>query len=163
MPLLSRRLLQRLVPVSLELGGKSPLIVWKDADIDQAVELAHFALFFNHGQVCCAGSRLYVHADIYEEFCAKAAERARTRKVRVGTAHSLGGRQGSTATFTNPRAHGAEQALSSPSCLPHVPDWFATVLSPLLLPLSILTQPCKHTIGLSLQMPPSPDASQSLP
>ncbi|GAB4814563.1 hypothetical protein N2152v2_001609 [Parachlorella kessleri] len=72
---------ERLVPVSLELGGKSPLIVWKDADIDQAVELAHFALFFNHGQCCCAGSRLYVHADIYEEFCAKAAERARTRKV----------------------------------------------------------------------------------
>ena len=43
--------------VSLELGGKSPLIVLDDADLDTAVDLAHFALFFNHGQCCCAGSR----------------------------------------------------------------------------------------------------------
>jgi aldehyde dehydrogenase (NAD+) len=43
--------------VTLELGGKSPLIVLEDADIEKAVELAHFALFFNQGQCCCAGSR----------------------------------------------------------------------------------------------------------
>ncbi len=43
--------------MTLELGGKSPLIVLDDADIEKAVELAHFALFFNQGQCCCAGSR----------------------------------------------------------------------------------------------------------
>lgn len=68
-------------PVSLELGGKSPLIIWKDADLDKAVETAHFALFFNHGQCCAAGSRIYVHADIYEQFVAKSTERAKSRKV----------------------------------------------------------------------------------
>ena len=46
--------------VTLELGGKSPLIILDDADIDKAVEMAHFALFFNMGQCCCAGSRLMV-------------------------------------------------------------------------------------------------------
>jgi aldehyde dehydrogenase (NAD+) len=43
--------------VTLELGGKSPLIVLDDAEIEKAVELAHYALFFNQGQCCCAGSR----------------------------------------------------------------------------------------------------------
>eukprot|EP00887_Chlorella_sp_A99_P007910 scaffold12.g7910.t1 len=52
--------------VTLELGGKSPLIVWKDVDVDRAVEDAHFGLFFNHGQCCAAGSRLYVHDAIYD-------------------------------------------------------------------------------------------------
>lgn len=57
--------------VSLELGGKSPCIVFADVDVDIAVEYAHAALFFNHGQNCCAGSRTYVHEDIYEEFVKK--------------------------------------------------------------------------------------------
>jgi aldehyde dehydrogenase (NAD+) len=48
--------------VTLELGGKSPLIVLEDADIEKAVELAHFALFFNQGQCCCAGSRYKISA-----------------------------------------------------------------------------------------------------
>src|SRR5215831_554051 len=46
--------------VTLELGGKSPNIVFADSDLDQAVEGSHFALFFNQGQCCCAGSRLFV-------------------------------------------------------------------------------------------------------
>ncbi|GAA0169767.1 dehydrogenase [Lithospermum erythrorhizon] len=50
-----------LKPVTPELSGKSPFIVCEDADIDQAVELAHSALFFNQGQCCCAGSLTYVH------------------------------------------------------------------------------------------------------
>ncbi|WCJ38404.1 aldehyde dehydrogenase 2B7 [Euphorbia peplus] len=70
-----------LKPVTLELGGKSPFIVCEDADIDQAVELAHFALFFNQGQCCCAGSRTYVHENVYEEFTAKAKARAIKRTV----------------------------------------------------------------------------------
>ncbi|XP_037955595.1 aldehyde dehydrogenase X, mitochondrial-like [Teleopsis dalmanni] len=67
--------------VSLELGGKSPVVVFEDADLDFAVETAHEALFANHGQSCCAGSRTYVHANIYDEFVAKSVELAKKRKV----------------------------------------------------------------------------------
>jgi len=67
--------------VTLELGGKSPLIVMDDADIDKAVELAHFALFFNQGQCCCAGTRLMVQEGIYDKFVEKATEKAKMRKV----------------------------------------------------------------------------------
>ncbi|RYR18112.1 hypothetical protein Ahy_B03g062736 isoform D [Arachis hypogaea] len=70
-----------LKPVTLELGGKSPFIVCEDADVDQAVELAHFALFFNQGQCCCAGSRTYVHERVYDEFVEKAKARALKRIV----------------------------------------------------------------------------------
>ena len=48
--------------VTLELGGKSPNIVFADADMEKAIEGSHFALFFNQGQCCCAGSRLFVEA-----------------------------------------------------------------------------------------------------
>ncbi|XWS60714.1 hypothetical protein CRYUN_Cryun07bG0059400 [Craigia yunnanensis] len=70
-----------LKPVTLELGGKSPFIVCKDADVDKAVELAHFALFFNQGQCCCAGSRTFVHERVYDEFLEKAKARALRRVV----------------------------------------------------------------------------------
>ncbi|XP_059645677.1 benzaldehyde dehydrogenase, mitochondrial-like isoform X2 [Cornus florida] len=70
-----------LKPVTLELGGKSPFIVCEDADIDKAVELAHFALFFNQGQCCCAGSRTFVHESVYDEFLEKAKARAIRRVV----------------------------------------------------------------------------------
>jgi len=78
--------------VTLELGGKSPLIVMDDADIDFAVETAHFALFFNQGQCCCAGSRLMVQEGIYEEFVKKATDRAKRRTV--GDPFSAGTEQG---------------------------------------------------------------------
>ncbi|XP_057486285.1 benzaldehyde dehydrogenase, mitochondrial [Actinidia eriantha] len=67
--------------VTLELGGKSPFIVCEDADVDKAVELAHFALFFNQGQCCCAGSRTFVHERVYDEFVEKAKARAVQRVV----------------------------------------------------------------------------------
>ncbi|KAI5679186.1 hypothetical protein M9H77_10136 [Catharanthus roseus] len=70
-----------LKPVTLELGGKSPFIVCEDADVDQAAELAHFALFFNQGQCCCAGSRTYVHEKVYDEFVEKASALAMKRSV----------------------------------------------------------------------------------
>ncbi|KAL1179536.1 hypothetical protein V6Z11_A03G166400 [Gossypium hirsutum] len=70
-----------LKPVTLELGGKSPFIVCKDADVDKAVELAHFALLFNQGQCCSAGSRAYVHEDVHDEFIEKAEARALKRSV----------------------------------------------------------------------------------
>ena len=53
--------------VTLELGGKSPAIIFPDADIDAAIAGAASAIFFNQGQCCCAGSRLYAHQDIYDQ------------------------------------------------------------------------------------------------
>jgi aldehyde dehydrogenase (NAD+) len=67
--------------VTLELGGKSPNIVFADADMDQAVEGSHFALFFNQGQCCCAGSRLYVEEKCYDEFVERSVARAKKRTV----------------------------------------------------------------------------------
>jgi aldehyde dehydrogenase (NAD+) len=67
--------------VSLELGGKSPNVVFADADLDAAVEGAYFGLFFNQGQCCCAGSRLYVQESVYDEFVSKIAAKAKARKV----------------------------------------------------------------------------------
>ncbi len=67
--------------VTLELGGKSPNIVFADADMDEAIEGSHFALFFNQGQCCCAGSRLYVESKCYDEFVEKSVARAKRRKV----------------------------------------------------------------------------------
>ncbi|MGD1912406.1 MAG: aldehyde dehydrogenase family protein [Rivularia sp. (in: cyanobacteria)] len=67
--------------VTLELGGKSPNIVFADADMDAAIEGAHHGLFFNQGQCCNAGSRVFVEEKCYDEFVAKSVERARNRTV----------------------------------------------------------------------------------
>lgn len=68
--------------LSLELGGKSPFIVFDDADLDSAVEGLVDAIWFNQGEVCCAGSRLLVQEGIAERFYAKL--RARMGTLRVG-------------------------------------------------------------------------------
>lgn len=67
--------------VTLELGGKSPNIVFADANIDAAIQAAHEAIFFNQGQCCSAGSRLFVEAKIYDEFVNRSVEIARQRIV----------------------------------------------------------------------------------
>ena len=68
--------------LTLELGGKSPYIVFDDADLDSAVEGLVDAIWFNQGQVCCAGSRLLVHEPVAERFYAKLT--ARMDKLRIG-------------------------------------------------------------------------------
>lgn len=68
--------------ISLELGGKSPFIVFEDADIDSAIEGIVDAIWFNQGQVCCAGSRLLVQESIAEKFYAKLKDRM--SNLRVG-------------------------------------------------------------------------------
>ena len=68
--------------LTLELGGKSPFIVFDDADLDSAVEGVVDAIWFNQGQVCCAGSRLLVQEGIHEAFVAKV--KARLETLRVG-------------------------------------------------------------------------------
>ena len=73
--------------VSLELGGKSPNIIFADADLDEAVTGAAMAIFFNHGQCCCAGSRLYVEAPVADEVAERIAREA--RKIRLGPGMAL--------------------------------------------------------------------------
>jgi aldehyde dehydrogenase (NAD+) len=68
--------------VTLELGGKSPNIVFADADMDAAVEGAFTALFFNQGQCCCAGSRLFVEDTVHDEFVERVTRRV--KKQRIG-------------------------------------------------------------------------------
>src|SRR5437762_2950312 len=70
--------------VTLELGGKSPNVVFADADLDAAVAGAYFGLFFNQGQCCCAGSRLFVEDKIHDQFVEKMLKRA--TKCKVGDA-----------------------------------------------------------------------------
>src|SRR6266853_1410949 len=69
--------------VSLELGGKSPNVVFKDADLDAAITGSASAIFFNHGQCCCAGSRLYVEKPIFDRVVEGVAEHA--KKIKVGS------------------------------------------------------------------------------
>ncbi len=68
--------------VSLELGGKAPNIVFADADIDAAVRGAITGIFFNQGQVCCAGSRLFLESSVHDQFMTKLTERV--GKMRQG-------------------------------------------------------------------------------
>ncbi len=67
--------------VTLELGGKSPLIVAKDADIEQAIAASQLGLFLNQGQCCIASSRIFVQDEIYDEFVRRAVQAARRRKL----------------------------------------------------------------------------------
>ncbi|CAI0628955.1 unnamed protein product [Linum tenue] len=69
--------LSNLKPVSLELGGKSPVLIFDDADVDKAVDLALLAIFYNKGEVCAAGSRVFVQEGIYDEFVKKLAVKAK--------------------------------------------------------------------------------------
>jgi len=74
----------QLVPYTLELGGKSPVVVAQDADLDIAIEGAAWAIFGNHGQNCCAGSRLFIHKNLYETVVAGVAEVARSIRLGAG-------------------------------------------------------------------------------
>ncbi|MGA2422360.1 MAG: aldehyde dehydrogenase family protein [Terriglobales bacterium] len=69
--------------VSLELGGKSPNVVFKDASLDTAIAGAASAIFFNHGQCCCAGSRLYVERPVFDRVVEGVA--AQAEKIKVGS------------------------------------------------------------------------------
>ena len=71
-----------LKPVGLELGGKSAVIVYEDAPIDQAASVAAMSIFSNQGQVCTAGSRLFLHEKVHDKVLEKVVEAA--KKVRLG-------------------------------------------------------------------------------
>jgi aldehyde dehydrogenase (NAD+) len=84
-PAVGKLIMEKAAPnvprITLELGGKSPNIVFQDADIDSAVKAATSGIFFNSGQVCSAGSRILVHDSIVEEFTDRLVERAKTLQV----------------------------------------------------------------------------------
>ncbi|MCB6184188.1 betaine-aldehyde dehydrogenase [Leeia sp. TBRC 13508] len=68
--------------VTMELGGKSPLIIFPDADLKQATSAAMLANFYTQGEICTNGTRVFVHEDIYEAFLAQLTER--TKKLKIG-------------------------------------------------------------------------------
>jgi len=70
--------------VTLELGGKSPNVIFADADVEQAAQAAASAIFFNHGQCCCAGSRLFIENKVYDEVVERVAEIAKNLNVGPG-------------------------------------------------------------------------------
>lgn len=84
---------ERLIPVSLELGGKSPTIVFDDADLDQAIAGVMFGMFSSQGQSCIAGSRLFVQRSMYDRFMTRLVEH--TAALRVGLPTSPGVQMGS--------------------------------------------------------------------
>ena len=79
--LIQREAAGTLKRVSLELGGKAPNIVFADADLDAAVQGAIGGIFFNQGEVCCAGSRLFVERSVHDEFVSSLAEHAASINV----------------------------------------------------------------------------------
>ncbi|KAM0750500.1 aldehyde dehydrogenase [Meredithblackwellia eburnea MCA 4105] len=92
--------------VTLELGGKSPNIIFDDADLEQAAGWATFGLFFNHGQCCCAGSRVYVQEGVYDKFLE--ILQAKVKAIKVGSpfaADTFQGPQTSQLQYDRIMAH----------------------------------------------------------
>ncbi len=79
---IARAAADKLIPATLELGGKSANIIFDDCNWDMAVDGVQLGILFNQGQVCCAGSRVFVHEDIYDKFVAELVDAF--KKVKVG-------------------------------------------------------------------------------
>ena len=94
----------RLLPVVLELGGKDPMIVLEDADVDVASSAAVWGAFMNAGQTCLSVERCYVHESIYEKFLQKCVEK--TNKLQVGSSHPLRHSQSGEDTSTRAQRMG---------------------------------------------------------
>ena len=79
--LVGQAAIKNITPVTLELGGKSPMVVFNDADIDKVVAATQQSIFFNTGQVCSAGSRLYVQKELYPQVIAAVVKRVQEMKI----------------------------------------------------------------------------------
>jgi len=121
--------------LSLELGGKSPFIVFDDADLDAAVEGLVDSIWFNQGQVCCAGSRLLVQESVYDRFIAKV--KARMQNLRVGSPLDKSNDIGALVDpVQQQRIHGLVEAARAegcdiwqPSCeAPEAGSWYLPTL-----------------------------------
>ena len=88
---------KRLIPASLELGGKDPMLVLKDADVERAANVATYYSMQNAGQTCISIERVYVEAPVYDEFVAKVSEKVRA--LRVGKPDGFGSVEVGAITF----------------------------------------------------------------
>src|SRR5437899_758607 len=88
---------RRLIPASLELGGKDPMIVLSDADVERAANFATYYSMQNAGQTCISIERAYVEEPVYDEFVAKVSEKVRA--LRVGAPHGPGSVEVGAITF----------------------------------------------------------------
>lgn len=89
---------EQIIPSTLELGGKSANIFFKDADMDMALEGLQLGILFNQGQVCSAGSRIFVQEDFYDEFMEKAIQAF--EKVKVGNPLDINTQMGAQVSET---------------------------------------------------------------
>ena len=121
--------------LSLELGGKSPFIVFEDADLDAAVEGLVDSIWFNQGQVCCAGSRLLIQESVEERFLGKV--RARMENLRLGSPLDKSMDIGALVDpVQQQRIHGLVEAARAEGCtiwqpnceLPPTGSWFLPTL-----------------------------------
>ncbi|KAA9160479.1 aldehyde dehydrogenase family protein [Amycolatopsis acidicola] len=92
------RAAERLIPYSLELGGKDPMVVLADADLDRAVSAAVWGGLYNAGQICVSVERVYVEAPVYDEFVARVAEKVRSLRVGMDAPDEYGTDIGAIAT-----------------------------------------------------------------
>ena len=76
---------ENLKPCALEMGGKNPLIILKDCDLDEAVQIAAFGAYFHQGQICMAGARIIVEEEIYDQFCEKM--QVKVASLKMGDPH----------------------------------------------------------------------------
>lgn len=107
--------------LSLELGGKSPFIVFDDADLDAAVEGLVDSIWFNQGQVCCAGSRLLVQESVYDKFIGKV--KARMQTLRVGSPLDKSNDIGALVDpVQQQRIHGLVESARAEGCEVWQPD-----------------------------------------
>ncbi len=79
--IIMRNAAESLKRLTFELGGKSPNVIFGDADLDAAIKGAHFGLYFNQGQCCCAGSRVFVQENVHDEFVERVSAMNRERKL----------------------------------------------------------------------------------
>ncbi|KAF8314572.1 aldehyde dehydrogenase domain-containing protein [Cantharellus anzutake] len=145
--------------VTLELGGKSPAIIWDDAELDTAVSWAAFGIGFNHGQTCCAGSRVFVHEKIYDTFLEKFTKKLKEIKVgdpfqpdtfqgpqvsetqynRIMNHISIGKKEGATVHLGGER-HGTEGFFIQPTIFTDVKPEMTIVKEEIFGPVVVLAR-----------------------
>ena len=132
--LVGRRAGERLCPVTLELGGKDPMLVLDDADLDRAVEGALWGSFANCGQICSGVERIYVHRSLHGPFVERLVDRARTLRigdgrdpgVEFGPLISEGQRARVEALVIDAVEHGAELLTGGDRPATGLQGWFHT-------------------------------------
>ena len=119
---IARSAADNLIPTAMELGGKSPQIVFADADVDAALEAVLLGVFAATGQMCIAGSRLLLHVDVYDEFVRRLTERVRALRVgdpredatQLGPQVTAQQRDKTMSLIEQARAEGARTAATAP-------------------------------------------------